>query len=169
MIEKLEKLSLFLNRSLMRNEDKKFLIGVLVGMMAIACANVILRSFGFPLKGTFELMGFFGSIIAAFALGKTQIRREHIAVDVLIRMFPRRLKLLAISVNNMIGMLFFIVAGWQTARWGVNRKQVDEVSETLRIIYYPFVYCVSFGCMIIALVFLVDQLKLASSYERVDS
>ncbi|HOO38779.1 MAG TPA: TRAP transporter small permease [Deltaproteobacteria bacterium] len=163
MTAHLEKLSLLLNRSLMA------IAGViLVGMMTIACANVIMRSFGFPLKGTFELMGFFGSIIAAFALGKTQISQEHIAVDVLIRMFPQKLKLVAGSINCLIGIMFFVVAGWQTARWGINLQDVGEVSETLRIIYYPFVYCVSLGCMIIALVFLVDMLKLATSQKRTD-
>lgn len=160
MIERLERLSIFLNRCLMAAAGV-----VLVGMMAVACANVILRSFGFPLKGTFELMGLFGSVVAAFALGKTQISREHIAVDVLIRLFPRRLKLAADYVNNLAGMLFFIVAAWQTARWGINLQRVGEVSETLRIIYYPFVYCVSFGCMVIALVFFVDMLKLALSHD----
>ncbi|MBN1635580.1 MAG: TRAP transporter small permease [Deltaproteobacteria bacterium] len=164
MIAQLEKTSIFLNRALMAIAGV-----VLVGMMTIACLNVIMRSFGYPLKGTFELVGFFGSIIAAFALGKTQISRQHIAVDVLIRLFPQKIKVVLSSINYLIGMLFFIVAGWQAARWGTNLWNVHELSETLRIIYFPFVYCVSLGCFIISLVFLIDMLKLAASHERTDS
>lgn len=164
MIARLEKTSLFLNRILIAVAGV-----VLVGMMAIASSNVILRSFGYPLKGTFELMGFFGSIIAAFALGRTQISREHIAVDVLVRLFPQKLKLLLNGLSYLIGMLFFVVAGWQTARWGTNLWRVHELSETLRIVYFPFIYCVSLGCMIIALVFLIDLLKLVTSHEGSDS
>ena len=33
-----------------------------------------------------------------------------------------------------------------------------EVSETLRVIFYPFTYAVAAGCGVMALVFLVDFL-----------
>ncbi len=164
MLERLARLSLMLNRLLAAIAGV-----VLVGMMALACANVGLRFCGYPLKGTFEMMGFLGAIVAAFALGKTQISREHIAVDVLVRLFPPRLRRLAGSVNDLIGMLFFIIAAWQSARWGLNLQRVHEVSETLRIVSYPFVYGVALGCVMIALVFLVDLLKTALSSRKADT
>jgi hypothetical protein len=33
------------------------------------------------------------------------------------------------------------------------------VTETLRIVYYPFTYAVAFGCFSLALVFLVEGLQ----------
>jgi len=38
--------------------------------------------------------------------------------------------------------------------------QAGEVTETLRIIYYPFTYAVALGCLILALTFLTDLLKM---------
>ena len=45
--------------------------------------------------------------------------------------------------------------------------KTGEVTETLRIIYYPFTYVVAFGCLVLALVMLTDLLKnLLSPKER---
>jgi hypothetical protein len=37
--------------------------------------------------------------------------------------------------------------------------KTGEVSETLRVIFYPFTYLVAAGCGVLALVFLRDLLK----------
>jgi hypothetical protein len=37
--------------------------------------------------------------------------------------------------------------------------KTGEVSETLRVIFYPFTYLVAAGCGAIALVFLADLIK----------
>mgnify|MGYP002399219906 CR=1 FL=1 len=133
---------------------------MLVVMMLLACSNVLLRSIWVPVKGTFELVGFFGAIVAAFALGRTQMKREHIAVDVLIDQFPRKVRLWLSGINYFVGMVFFSLAGWQAAQWGTHIWRVNELSETLRIIYFPFVYGVALGCIVIALVLLLDMVKL---------
>ncbi len=163
-IRKLEKISGVLNGVLVA------IAGVfLVAMMVLASANVLFRSLGFPIKGAFELMGFFGALVAAFALGKSQMGREHIAVDVLIQYFPVGVKKVLSGIGYFIGALFFVLTSWQTARWATTLWRVNELSETLRIIYYPFVYSVSLGCLVIALVLLIDMLKLANGDEEVQS
>lgn len=141
----------------------------LVAMMTLACANVALRNFGIPIKGTFELMGLFGAVAAAFALAKTQISRQHIAVDVLTRVFPARVKRVLGAINYLIGTIFFVLAAWQTGRLGTNLWEVHELSETLRIVYFPFVYAVSFGCVVIALVLMTELLKVFNGEGEKDS
>ena len=131
----------------------------LVAMVALACANVVLRGVDMPIKGTFELMGLFGAVVAAFALATTQIQRQHIAVDVLIRAFPLRVRRLLGILNYLIGTALFLLAAWQTGLLGTNLWRVHELSETLRIVYFPFVYSVSLGCVLIALVLMIELLK----------
>jgi len=163
-IRYLTRLSLLLNR---------VLVGIagtaLVLMVALACANVALRSLGYPIKGTFELMGFFGAIVAAFALGITQINRGHIAVDVVINLFPGSIRRILAGIGSLVAMVFFILAAYQTARWGTTLWRVHELSETLRIIYFPFVYALSLGCSVMALVLLIDVLRLIHAGEGGDS
>jgi hypothetical protein len=46
-------------------------------------------------------------------------------------------------------------------------KNAEEVSETLRIIYYPFTFAVAFGCLILSLALFTDLLKaILSQKER---
>jgi len=132
---------------------------MLVAMMLLATANVALRSAGLPVKGTFELMGFFGAIVASFALGKTYISGEHIAVDIFLRRFSLPLRKLLTAANDIISMAFFGIAAWQVFRWGMRLHRVHELSETLRIPFYPFVYGVSFGCGVIAFVLAIETIR----------
>lgn len=158
VIERLDRAVIVVNRVLI------VIAGfLLVAMMLLACSNVLLRSVWIPVKGTFELVGFFGAIVAAFALGRTQMKREHIAVDVLIVRFPRKVRLLLSGINYLVGMVFFSLAGWQAAKYANNLWRVNELSETLRIIYFPFVYGVALGCVIIAMVLFLDMIKLINN------
>ena len=56
-------------------------------------------------------------------------------------------------------MVFFCLVAWQIAKYAGILKSTGEVTETLRIIYYPFTYGVAVGCGLLALVFLNDFLK----------
>ena len=136
---------------------------VLVAMMLLASANVALRSAGFPVKGTFELMGFFGAIVASFSLGKTYISGEHIAVDIFLRRFSLPLRKVLTAANDIISMAFFCIAAWQVFRWGMQLHRVHELSETLRIHFYPFVYGVSLGCGVIAFVLAIEAIRSVSN------
>ena len=150
----LDLISLYANRTLM------FCGGIfLVGMVVLTCANIAGRMFGMPVRGTFELMGFFGAVTAAFALGYTQIKRGHIAVDVLMNRFSDRAKQALNFTNSLAGMLFFMVVAWQISQKAGILKNSGEVTETLGIIYYPFTFCVAMGCGALALVFLTDLIR----------
>ena len=153
-MEFLDKLGLFLNRLLM------IVAGIfLLGMIALTCANILLRYFWFPVRGTFELMGFFGAVAAAFALGYTQVRRGHIAVDVLINTFSEKTRRALGIINGAVGVIFFALVAWQIALKAGTLRMTGEVTETLRIIYYPFTYAVAIGFGVLSLVFLIGSLK----------
>jgi TRAP-type C4-dicarboxylate transport system permease small subunit len=135
----------------------------MIAMILLTCANIFSRLIWVPIKGTFELMGFFGAVATAFALGYTQMKKAHISVDILVKRFPGRIQTVLNGVNYFVCMLFFGIAGWQIARWAATIRNTGEVTETLRIIYHPFVYGVAFGCFLIALVLLVDFVKMFSA------
>ena len=56
----------------------------LAAMILITCGNIFLRLVWIPIKGTYELMGFFGAIVTAFSLGYTQMKKAHTRVDILV-------------------------------------------------------------------------------------
>ena len=150
----LDRLSRLLNQVLM------WIAGCFLGtMILLTCANVFSRAVWVPIRGAFELMGYFGAIVTAFALGYTQIRRGHIAVDILILGFSKKTQRVLNGVNNFICTIFFSVLAWQVAKLATTLWKTGEVTETLLIIYYPFTYGVALGCAALSLVFLTDFLK----------
>lgn len=159
-MEMLEKLTLKLNRILIT------IAGCfLIGMILLTCANIFLRIVWVPVRGTFELMGFFGAVVAAFALGFTQLSRGHIAVDILFRSFSGRTVRILTGLNNLICGLFFTVVAWQLAEKGNILRETGEVTETLRMIYYPFTYGVAVGCGFLSLVFVRDLIRMAIGFK----
>lgn len=157
----LEKATRILNQILL------WIAGSLMGaMILLTCANVLLRLIWIPVAGTFELMGYFGAVLTAFALGYTQIRRGHIAVDIVVLGFSKGAQRVLNSINSLICVAFFAVVAWQIAKYATTLLTTGEVTETLRIIYYPFTYCVALGCATLSLVFLTDFLK--SFYQKED-
>jgi TRAP-type C4-dicarboxylate transport system permease small subunit len=132
---------------------------ILVAMITMTCANIFLRIVWVPVKGTFELMGYGGAVVMAFALGMTQVKRGHIAVDILVQRFPKSTQRILTGINCIVCTLFFAVVSWQIAKYATTLLKTGEVTETLRIIYYPFTYGVALGCAILSLVFFTDLLK----------
>jgi TRAP-type C4-dicarboxylate transport system permease small subunit len=151
----LEKISNVLNQVLL------WIAGLfLVAMIAITGANIVLRQFGLPIRGTFELMGYFGAVVTALALGYTQVKRGHIAVDIVVLRFSERIQTALHGVNHFICAVFFVMVSWQVFKYATTLRETGEVTETLQIIYYPFTYAVALGCLILAFTFLVEFLKI---------
>ena len=155
MVGYLEKISTVVNRLLL-------LVGgiALAGMVFLTCANIFLRAIWTPVKGTYELMGFFGAIVTAFALGYTQMKRGHVGIDLVVNEFSPRIRKILNGINYFICMVFFALASWEIAKWATTLWKTGEITETLRIIYFPFTYGVSLGCAVLSLVLLTDLLKL---------
>jgi TRAP-type C4-dicarboxylate transport system permease small subunit len=158
----LEQINVFLNKILM-------IIGgvAVLSLMSLATGNVVLRFFfNAPYRGAYEVVGFLGAIVIAFALGYTQKRKDHIVVDILTERFPKRINRILDAVNYFITMIFFAIVSWQVFAWGIKIAKSGEVSETIKIIFHPFVYCVAIGFLVFSLTLLNDFLKSLQTKEE---
>jgi len=130
-----------------------------LALMTLATGNVVLRVFHFPFRGAYEIVSFLGAIVIAFALGYTQRRKDHIVVEILTERFPRKLRRAIDTLANLVIMMFFGVVSWQIFVWGIKIFESHEVSETLKVIYHPFVFAVAVAFAVMSLTALVDFLK----------
>jgi TRAP-type C4-dicarboxylate transport system permease small subunit len=136
-------------------------------LMSLATVNVCLRFFfNTPYRGAYELVGFLGALVIAFALGYTQKRKNHIVVDILTEKFPKRVNRILDGVSYFITTLFFAIVSWQVFIWGTKILRSGEVSETLKIVFYPFIYSVALGFAVFSLTLIVDFLKNFQSKEE---
>jgi TRAP-type C4-dicarboxylate transport system permease small subunit len=102
-------------------------------------------------------------VVAAFSLAFAQRQRSHVAVGILLARFPRAVRRAAEAGTSLISCVFFGIAGVETWKWASFLVDTGEVSETLTIIFHPFVYASAFGCMALTFVLAVDTLKTLTS------
>jgi TRAP-type C4-dicarboxylate transport system permease small subunit len=150
----LDAFNTFLNKILL------ILGGICVlALMTLATGNVVMRMLHMPFRGTYEIVSFLGACVIAFALGFTQKTKSNIVVDILTERFPASLANAIDKLAHFAIMIFFTVVAWQVYVYAGNISESHEVSETLKVIYHPFVYCVAVGFLILAFTGLVDFLK----------
>jgi len=80
-------------------------------------------------------------------------------VDILSETFPAKVKRVLDRVSYALILVFFSVVSWQTFVYGKRLLRTGELSETLKIAYYPFVFLVSFGFAVLALTILLDLVE----------
>ena len=131
----------------------------LLALTLLATMNVVLRVFQVPVGGTYEVVSFLGAIVTAGALGYTQKRKDHIVVDILSEKFPAPVKRVLDRVSYILILVFFSIVSWQTFVYGRRLMVTGEMSETLKIAYYPFVFLVSLGFAVLALTILLDLIE----------
>jgi TRAP-type C4-dicarboxylate transport system permease small subunit len=92
-------------------------------------------------------------------LGYTQKRKENIAVDIVVNHLPKPLRLVASVINDIACATFSVLAAWQITKIGLGQIKSGEVTETLRIAFYPFIFVTAVGFAALAFVFIIDLLK----------
>jgi TRAP-type C4-dicarboxylate transport system permease small subunit len=137
----------------------------LLSLMILATGNVALRIFHVPFSGCYEIISFLGAVVTAAALGYTQRNRDHIIVDIFSEKFPPGIKKIVDAVSYLIVAVFFAVVSRQTFLWGMKIRESGELSETLQIIYHPFIFGVAVGFAFLALSGAVDFLKVLFNRE----
>ena len=85
-----------------------------VVMMLLTCADVLLRLLRRPIPGTYEIIGFLGTVVISFSLAYTSLEKGHIAVEILVEKLPRRVQVGVEAVTSLIGAALFALITWQS-------------------------------------------------------
>jgi len=133
-----------------------------VAMMLLTCADVILRLFRHPVPGAYEIVGFMGTVVISFSLAYTSLEKGHIAVELLVEKLPLRLRTGIDSLTSFIGAGLFSLITWQGMVYAADLKQSGEVSVTLTMPIYPFIYGMAAGSGLLCLVLLAEGLRSAA-------
>jgi len=130
-----------------------------VFIMLLTTADVVLRFFRCPIPGTYEIVGFIGSAVIAFSLPYTSIQKGHIAVEFVVQRFPWRARVIINIINVSIAIVLFALIAWQSVKYAQGLRITGEVSSTLQMSTYPFVYGVALGCFLLCVVLLVELFR----------
>jgi TRAP-type C4-dicarboxylate transport system permease small subunit len=131
-------------------------VAALIAMMALTLADVVLRGFGRPIPGTYELVGILGAIIVGFSIPYTTMTKGHVIMDFLTESLPGRTRTALHVLTRVLAIAFFIIAGWNLCLLGHGYSKAGEVTLTLKLPLYPIFYVVAFCCFIECLMLIVD-------------
>ncbi|MFO7728879.1 MAG: TRAP transporter small permease subunit [Desulfonatronovibrio sp.] len=126
---------------------------ILCLMMALATCNMVLGFLGHPIKGSYEAAGFMGALAACLALAPTQQVRGHITVDLFDRFILGKARQVINLISQILMACFFFLIIRQLVLLGLSLKLFGELSESLRIPFYPliFVLALGFGALVLTL------------------
>ena len=145
-------------------------------MMLLSTADVLLRLGGplyskykyeflsliQPIPGTYELVSFLGTVAAAFAIAHTSIKGGHVSVSLITQLLAKKTRTIIQIITNTLALLFFGLLTWRSILYAEELKQFGEVSMTLQMPYYPFVYGLAFASLIMGVVlitYLINNIK----------
>lgn len=131
----------------------------IVVMMLLTCTDVVLRYVRRPIPGTYELVCFLGAVAVSFAMAHTSVERGHVAVSIVVRLFPKRIQGLIGIITNSFGFVLFALLAWHSVLYANDLRASGEVSLTLQLPFYPFVYGIGFSAAGVCLVLLTDLCK----------
>jgi TRAP-type C4-dicarboxylate transport system permease small subunit len=123
-----------------------------IAMMLLTCIDVILRFLRCPIPGVYETVGLLGAIFVSFSLANTSMTKSHIAVDFLVRKLSQKIQDMIYCIHTLIATVLFGLIAWQSIWYALELKANNEVSPTLQISTYPFVFGLAIGCFMLCLV-----------------
>ncbi|MBA4416691.1 MAG: TRAP transporter small permease [Syntrophus sp. (in: bacteria)] len=130
-------------------------------IMLLTGADVVLRFFGRPIIGTFEIVGLGGAIIIGFAIPFTSWNRNHIFVDFLYQKCPKGFQNALNTFTRLLGIALFLLLGWNLILMAAELYRSGEVSLTRQLPFYPIAYGLAASCLLQIFVLICDIFKIA--------
>ena len=131
----------------------------LVLMMGLVFVNVLFRAVWQPILGTYEYTGFLAALTISLALAHCAANNGHISITIFADRLPARVQAILDLLVAILGAALYAVISWQCVKYAINLYQIGEVSPATAIPFYPFIFVVAFGLLILALVLLNDLFK----------
>ncbi len=138
----------------------------LIAMMLLTTTDVILRIFKSTIPGTYEIVGLLGSMVISFSLAYTSIEKGHIAVEFLLQKLPKKVGNIIDFINSIIATILFGGIAWQCLQYGIELKKIGQVSMTVQMPTYPFVFGIAFGTLLLCPILLLQGIRILRGIEN---
>jgi TRAP-type C4-dicarboxylate transport system permease small subunit len=128
-------------------------------MMGVVFINVVFHSFWHPIFGAYEITGFLEVILISFSIGYCATKKGHIAVSLIEDRIPKRMLSVLDSIVAILGTGLYLVLAWQCYLYAKTVAHTGELSISLEIPFYPLIFAIAFGFLMLALVLITDLFK----------
>jgi len=129
---------------------------LIVAAMLLTVADVIGRRFlSHPVPGSYEISAMMLVAVVFSTITYCQLLKGHVSIDILVSRLDQKKQDI---INIFVYIIFLIIIGiltWQLYIYAVEAFHKNEVSGTILLPVYPFVFIAAIGCTLLALVVLM--------------
>lgn len=130
---------------------------ILFLLMLLTTIDVLARNFlNTALIGTFEITGLGVALIVFFSLGATQLKGEHISIDVFTNKLPTKIRGVLGLVMNTILFILLLFTTWQLVLYTKNAMVNNQITADLNLNIYLFTLLGSIGFLFFTISLLVN-------------
>jgi TRAP-type C4-dicarboxylate transport system permease small subunit len=136
-------------------------------MMFLTALDVGLRYiFNRPLPGAYELVEYMMAIVVPFSIAYCAQQRGHVAVELILEKFPKRIQVFVEALVTFVAMLFALIIAWQNFMYIGEVYDSHLTSAVLLIPVYPFIIPVTLGIGAFALMLLMHLIEIISKVKK---
>jgi len=133
--------------------------GLLIIIVLLTVADVAMRRlFNSPIRASMELVEMLVGTVIFFSLGYCAIKGAHIAIDILIKKFPRRIYSVTIVIMDLISVLMCGILSWRLVEYSIGLHETNTITVILQMPTYVFGIMGALGYTVLTLAYLIDLL-----------
>ena len=119
----------------------------MLAMIAIVCGDILLRTFGHPVKGAYDLVRVAGVLAVSCALPLTTAMKGHVAIEYFFQKLRHAGRIAVDTLMRLIMLTGFILATAECVRRGFRFLRNGEVTQTIElpVFWVPWVMAVAFA------------------------
>ena len=117
-------------------------------MLLFTLTDVVMRAFGKPIVGDFEVISFLGAVVVGFAIPYTTLLKAHVMVDFLIEKLPKNVSDGMQVATRVMGIALFLWISWNFVDMSLDLIKSKEVTPVFRLPYYPITFGLAFCCLV---------------------
>jgi TRAP-type C4-dicarboxylate transport system permease small subunit len=131
----------------------------LLGLTLLIVTNIVVRFFGPPIMGLYEIVQLILVLPISFALVYATVHKTHVFISVLVSRFTQRSQSIIQAFTYVLSLGLWVLITWASIWIIPQRIQSGEASLTIGIPYLPFRLVWVFALILFCLVLLIDLLK----------
>ena len=125
-------------------------------MIGVICADVVLRYFGHPIKGAYDIVKIAGAMTLASALPYTTAVKGHVAIEYFFHKLNRIGRIIVDSVIRLMSIGLFVFLSWRSFVYGVELRQGGgnqmAMAQTIDLPIFWVPWVIGFCCTVVVLV-----------------
>jgi len=131
----------------------------LMAIMILTGCDIVGRTFGRPIPGTYEIVSFAGGIVIGLALPVTTRIRGHVMVDLIVSRVSRRTRDFLHTLTRLMVIILFLLLSYAIIKMGINIRASGEVTPVLSLPFYFVAYAFAGACLINCLILVTDIMR----------